>query len=258
MSQRLRTSLFVIAAAGWFGLLVWGMGGLSAFGHYPGPYGDIINAVGVAERHVQNVVTAVIFDYRGFDTLGEEFILFACVTGVTLLLRRESGENVEECAPNHELKEKNAGMVQPQASEAMRFFSLGFLALTIVLAIDVIITGHLSVGGGFQGGVILSSAWLLLYLSCGSEPFHRLSYKVVMEWFEAGGASAYAVIGAAALFFGEPFLTNILPLGDKGQLLSSGTILLINCAVGVEVTAGFVLLLAEFIKPLQTDGEKKQ
>jgi len=41
------------------------------------------------ETGSNNVVTSVVFDYRGFDTLGEATILFTAVTGVLLLLRRE-------------------------------------------------------------------------------------------------------------------------------------------------------------------------
>ena len=56
------------------GLLLWAITGLPGFGKYPGPYGDLINSVAVVERHVTNVVTAVNFDYRALDTLGEEYI----------------------------------------------------------------------------------------------------------------------------------------------------------------------------------------
>ena len=41
------------------------------------------------ETGSNNVVTSVVFDYRGFDTLGEATILFTAVTGVLLLLRTE-------------------------------------------------------------------------------------------------------------------------------------------------------------------------
>ena len=99
MRPRRRKLLFLIAGAGVLGYLVWGMLGLSPFGRYPGPYGDLVNAMAFNERHVLNVVTSVIFDYRGFDTLGEEFILFACVTGVTLLLRHEGEDQEDRCAP---------------------------------------------------------------------------------------------------------------------------------------------------------------
>jgi multisubunit Na+/H+ antiporter MnhB subunit len=35
-----------------------------------------------------NVVTAIVFDYRGFDTLGEATVLFAAVVGVLALFRK--------------------------------------------------------------------------------------------------------------------------------------------------------------------------
>ena len=48
---------------------------MPTFGAHPLPYGDAINDVAPKERKVTNTVTAVNFDYRGFDTLGEEFML---------------------------------------------------------------------------------------------------------------------------------------------------------------------------------------
>jgi multicomponent Na+:H+ antiporter subunit B len=253
MSPRFRALVFLVAASGLLSLFIWGVLGLAPFGHYPGPYGDILNAVAVPERHVLNVVTAVIFDYRGFDTLGEEFILFACVTGVTLLLRHEGKSEEEECAPRPGLKPPPNGAILPEATEATRLCSAGCIGLILVFGIYIILTGHLSLGGGFQGGVLLSSAWLLLFLAYGTQTLHRFSNKYVVEWFESSGAGAYVLIGLAGLVFGRNFLANILPLGEPGQLLSSGTILLINCGVGVEVTAGFILLLLEFVKPLEPE-----
>ena len=61
----------------------------------PGPYGDMINSLAPYERQVTNAVTAVNFDYRGLDTLGEEFILFAAVSGLVLLLRGKRGESAD-------------------------------------------------------------------------------------------------------------------------------------------------------------------
>jgi len=40
------------------------------------------------ETGANNVVTSVVFDYRGYDTLGEATVLFTAVTGVGLALRR--------------------------------------------------------------------------------------------------------------------------------------------------------------------------
>src|SRR3712207_8535195 len=60
------------------------------FRSYDGVYGLLLSHTAAVERHATNVVMAVTFDYRGFDTLGEEFILFAAVMGVALLLREEN------------------------------------------------------------------------------------------------------------------------------------------------------------------------
>jgi len=70
--------------------LVWGMQLIHPFG-YPDASNmdDYIIENAQEETGSNNVVTSVVFDYRGFDTLGEATILFTAVTGVLLLLRTE-------------------------------------------------------------------------------------------------------------------------------------------------------------------------
>ena len=65
----------------------------------------------VPERHATAVVTAINFDYRGFDTMGEEFILFAAVLGLALLLR-EPREERDRPAPT---TRSSAGARRPRA-----------------------------------------------------------------------------------------------------------------------------------------------
>ena len=91
----MRRALLFLGIAGLAPHLLWGMRGLPAFGSYQGPYGYVLNQVAVAERHATDVVSAINFDYRGFDTLGEEFILFASIAGAALLLRRERDEEFQ-------------------------------------------------------------------------------------------------------------------------------------------------------------------
>jgi multisubunit Na+/H+ antiporter MnhB subunit len=57
------------------------------FGYPPSDMDDYIIENAQEETGNNNVVTSVVFDYRGFDTLGEATILFTAVTGVLLLLR---------------------------------------------------------------------------------------------------------------------------------------------------------------------------
>ena len=95
----MRKPLLAVGAAGLAALFVWGLAGLPRFGSYPGPYGDFLNSYAVGERKATDIVSAVNFDYRAFDTMGEEFILFASVAGAALLLRKieeEEDESKEE------------------------------------------------------------------------------------------------------------------------------------------------------------------
>src|SRR5947199_5646018 len=90
MTRRLRIGVLAPALLGLAGLFAWAIAGLPAFGDYRGPYGYVLNRIVVPLRHSTNVVMGTTFDVRGIDTMGEEFILYASVLGVTLLLRDEA------------------------------------------------------------------------------------------------------------------------------------------------------------------------
>lgn len=242
MSPRFRLLLFLGAGLVLAILFVNALADLPPYGHYPGPYGDVVNEITVNERRVTNVPTAVMFDIRGFDTLGEEYILFTAVTGISLLLRPKKEYPSDDPEPTAAARPK-----KPR-SELIIWFGRGFVPWTVFYALYVVLHGNLTPGGGFHGGVIAASAFLLLYLSMGYRNFERSAKKWIFEPLESLGASAYALIGVASLLVTGVFLHNILPLGKKGDLTSGGTIPLINFAVGVEVAAGFVLFVSEFLK----------
>jgi multicomponent Na+:H+ antiporter subunit B len=242
MSARVRTSVFLVAAIGLAALLLWGLAGLPSFGNYRGPYGDVLNRVAVPQRHVTDVVAAVNFDYRGLDTIGEEFILFACVSAVTLLLRTER-EELDVEPPEDVSEEMRTG-----TSAAVRAYGHVLVAPVVVLGIYIITHGHLTPGGGFQGGAILASAFLLLYLGGAYRTLRRLCTSERTDIFDAIGAGGFVVIGLAGLLAGGAYLQNVLPLGPVGELYSSGMIPLINLSVGLEVGAGFVLIILEFLR----------
>ena len=83
------------------------------FGDHPLPYGDMINRLGPLERHVSNMVSAVNFDFRGFDTLGEEIMLMTAVTGTAVLLR-----GVARQGAGRQAGDNSAGRSIPPHSEA--------------------------------------------------------------------------------------------------------------------------------------------
>src|SRR5437763_4026871 len=144
LTARARLVLFAVAGLTLGALLVVAYNGLPAFGHYPGPYGDIITSAVVAERHATPAVGAIVFDYRGFDTLGEESILLAAAAGVGMLLRRQREED-EEDAP----EDQSEGMRRPAPSDTVRFWGIALVAPLVVLGASLAAHGQLTPGGGF-------------------------------------------------------------------------------------------------------------
>ena len=246
MSDGVRLRLFAVSAVVLLGLLLWGLAGLPDFGDYRGPYGEILNRVAVPERSTTDVVTAVNFDYRGFDTLGEEFILFAAVVGVASILRTLRGERIAR--PTDEA----AGREVPETSLPVRVTGLGIVAPTILVGLYIVAHGHQTPGGGFQGGVILATALLLTYLAGDFATLRAVGPTWLIELAEGMGAAGFALIGLSGLVAGSAFFENVLGKGTPGELLSSGTIPLSNVAVGLAVTGGFVFMLSEFLQQALT------
>ncbi|HJP64828.1 MAG TPA: hydrogen gas-evolving membrane-bound hydrogenase subunit E [Actinomycetota bacterium] len=243
MSRTQRLRLFLIAGAGAAAVVVAALMQLPAFGHYRGPYGTILNRVAVPERRATNVVSSVVFDYRGLDTLGEEFILFAAVIGVTFLLRLQREERpppVEERTDEH---------LPVGASDAVRVAALVLVGPVLVLGLYVVAHGHLTPGGGFQGGGVLAAAALLVYLSGRPLAIRGLDPPALLDLGEGLGAGGYVVIGLVGMIAGEAFLSNVVPLGRTvGSIVSAGTIPLLNATVGLAVWAGMVFVVYEFLE----------
>jgi multicomponent Na+:H+ antiporter subunit B len=241
MSRRGRLSLFGVAGAGFAAVLVIGFTGLPDFGAYHGVYGQVINGIGVTVRHATDLITALNFDIRAFDTLGEEYILFASVVGIVLILR-ELREEREE--PSQEEAEEHtfAG-----ASEALRAMVLGLIPGLIAIGIYIVVHGQLTPGGGFQGGVILAAGPLPVFLAGRYMRMRRIAPHRLIEFGDAVGAAGYALVGLAGLVFVGVFLKNFLPFGIPGHLLSAGQMDVASVFVGLEVSGAFLVAWAEFL-----------
>jgi multicomponent Na+:H+ antiporter subunit B len=239
-----RRWIFLIGGAGLAALLVWGLTGLPDFGTVSPLYGQLIDKLGVPQRSATDAVTAVNFDYRGFDTLGEEFILFAAVLGLALLLRETRDET--EGAIDDDAPERRP----PPTSAALRLLTVILVPFTVLLSIYITAHGHLTPGGGFQGGVIGATALLMVYIGGEYVALRRVRPLTLVEVAKASGAGAFVLIGIGGIIFAAAFLDNFLPVRTPGSLVSAGTIPLLSFAVGFEVAGGFVLLISEFLDQL--------
>ena len=197
----------------------------------------------VAQTNATAAVSAVNFVYRGFDTVGEEFILFAAVAGVATVLRRLRDERERPAV------DEAADRQVPPTSSAVRMIALLFTGPVVVMGWWLASHAQTNPSGGFQGGVILATAFILIYLAGEFLAFKRFSPVDLTEVAEAVGAGGFAVIGVAAVAMGLPYLKDFLPLGTvPGAVSSGGTIPLISFFVGLEVAAAFILIVAELLK----------
>lgn len=242
MSPRVRLAVFLAAAAGLAALLGWGVAGLPAFGRYEGAYGLVLNRTAVQERKATNVPTAVNFDYRSLDTLGEEFILFTAAVGLAVILRSRREEEQRPPSTVAEIER------EVRASDATRVVGIPLVGSTVVLGLYVVTHGHLSPGGGFQGGVVLAAALLLVYLTGEYLTMRRVRPWPLIESTKSVGAGGLAALGLVGLIGGAAYFENVLPLGPVGELRSGGIIPLANAIVALEVAAAFVMVFSEFLE----------
>jgi len=135
----------------------------------------------------------------------------------------------------------------PAPSPAVWLLAVLLSSLLALTGIETVTHGQLTPGGGFQGGVILASAIYVVYLGTNYRTVERFQPAPLLEAADGTGAAGYVVIGLLGLLAGASFLSNVVGLGGPGNLLSGGTIWLLNLVVGVEVAGSFAILAAEFL-----------
>ena len=173
---------------------------------------------GADETGAANIVTSVVLTYRGFDTLGEVTVLFIAALGVGAVLAGTA---------------RAAGGGATEASLIVRTGSRLLFPLIILLGAYIFLHGHLTPGGGFQGGAVIASGFLLLYLA---GPGHRVARKTFSAAESLSGL-AFLAVGLLGLVWGAGFLSNYLPLGTRHALLSAGVMPILYVAIGLKVGA---------------------
>lgn len=185
---------------------------------------------GLEETGTVNIITGIILEYRGFDTLGESFVLFCAVTCVLSLLLADSPAEKAAVASKLEFSDLSGDPI-------MRKTAVAVIPLILMFGVYIILNGHLSPGGGFSGGAVIGAAVILLSAAFGEEASGRFlserNYKIVS--FVA--LSSYCFIKSYTFYTGA----NGLPLGvghgTIGNIFSAGLVLPLNVAVGMVVAS---------------------
>ena len=169
------------------------------------------------ETGAANVVTSVVVVYRGLDTLGEVTVLFIAATGLAALLYTGKRRRSEREAVRASL---------------IVFTGCRFLfPLILLFGAYIFVHGHLTPGGGFQGGAIVASGFLLIYLGCREREPGTHKFNAV----ESLSGLAFVLIGLIGLIVGGSFLLNFLPQGSPYALLSAGILPVVYVFIGFKV-----------------------
>ncbi|MBA7631934.1 hypothetical protein ES703_39471 [subsurface metagenome] len=172
---------------------------------------------GREETGAANIVTSVVVNYRGFDTLGEVTVLFVSAMGLSAILATRKKKIKKKIEPSSLVLNTGCRFLFP---------------LILFFGAYIFIHGHLTPGGGFQGGAIIASAFLLIYLGCRGRRISEKRNKLT----ESLSGLVFVVVGLIGLAVGgHYFLNNFLPKGILFSLFSAGIIPIIYIAIGFKV-----------------------
>jgi multicomponent Na+:H+ antiporter subunit B len=213
------------------------------------------------ETSVPNIVTAVLADYRGFDTMFETTVIFGAGVVCFFLLRLPKKEGPAERRYRHTLtgmtiRIKHEKLLPDELEEFERIDDLwtpyDLIIKTVcrilipfiqLFALYVIAHGHHSPGGGFQGGVILGATVILLAISHDLRTAVDRVKEKANSLLCAAGVLIYAGTGTLCLLFGLNFLDYgaLAPLLNVDPVTArSHGILIVEIGVGMSVMATMI------------------
>ena len=189
---------------------------------------DIV-AASPGQSGALNTVTAVVVQYRGFDTLGEVTVLFVSALGVALLAAAMKDGLLKD------LFSDDGGFV-------LQIGSLVLLPFIFLVGVYIILHGHLSPGGGFPGGVIIATAVFVVIMTSKNLLMPNNLFAV----FETLAGLGFVAIGIVGLYSpAQSFLANFLPKGTFGTLFSAGFIPVIYAVVAVKVASELINIIVK-------------
>lgn len=196
---------------------------------------DFLVREGAQESGASNLVSAIYLGYRAFDTLGETIVLLVAVTGTMALL-----STVENLVSSKENQAQSGFSLatEKRQSHALRTHLLEVVTtkigpIVLLFGFYVMLYGHLSPGGGFQGGVIIASGIVFLALGNPQEGTSVLSRPAILGGIETISFLLFVLVAMSGVFFDKGFFGNPLALTASPQWF----IIIMNMIIGMKVGA---------------------
>lgn len=200
------------------------------------------------ETSVPNMVTAVLADYRGYDTMFETVVIFTAGIAIIAILRRYGPKN--EVMPEQKLYKKEPDLIVETTCRLM-------IPIIQLFALYVVAHGHHSPGGGFQGGVIFGASFILLALARDLQAAQKWVPENRILNLAGIGIFIYAGFGFLCLLLGSNFLDysilhkvmGVTPIEARSHSM-----------LGVEIGVAFTVaaIMFSIYSNLASKGEMKE
>lgn len=202
------------------------------------------------EGGARNVITSIILNYRGYDTMGEVTVIFSALCAVVALLDREKR------------KRSRSGVDASGVPSSVIVRTVVRFAVPVIIffAVYVLLHGESSPGGGFQGGAVIGASVILFAVVFGlPESTDRIGLGARTP-FESIAMFGFLAMGFVGIAFGANFLTYLLPGLSEHVAVAVRTNMLNVIEVGIGVAGGIIftsivfMMIREDVHELQPDS----
>ncbi|MGK0375572.1 MAG: multicomponent Na+:H+ antiporter subunit B [Arenicella sp.] len=185
---------------------------------------------------IPNVVTAILSSFRGYDTLGEVFVVFAACIGVLFLLSANQGIRPSKQVSN------NHGLRHHLIPKVVGRLLVPFIVL---FGLYVQFHGEYGPGGGFQAGAIIATGFILHALLEGEKAALAAMPRGALLGMTVAGAMIYGMVGVICMLLGGNFLDYSVLHSNPvtGQQLG---IIAIEAGVGITVCGALLSIFHAF------------
>ena len=230
----MRKAIVVLALIGIGIMLVYAIGKMPPMGADDSP--DKTHIVprylehGEEEAGADNIVTAVILNYRGYDTMGEVAVIFCALCAVVAILNREKKG----------LSRAGVDISAVKASVVVRTTVRFLVPVIIFFAVYVILHGEATPGGGFQGGAIIGASVILFTLAFGLPESTRklpLRSRIPLESF---AVIAFLAAGFVGIIYRTHFLTYLIPGLSEYAAETIRQIMMVVIELGIGFAGGII------------------
>ena len=221
----------VLLCAAIISLMIMTVSYLPKFGEASNPYNNEVSEryleKGMEETGAVNAVTGMILDYRAFDTFGESCVLFIAAACVLILLRDDKKSITIDNIQNERF--------EPVSDDILQYAARFLFPAIMIFGVYIILNGHLSPGGGFSGGAVMGAGLILYVNAFGYKKTQKIFNEKTYKRVTVGALSFYCIAKSYSFFTGANHIPSGIPLGNPGDIISSGLILPLNICVGLVV-----------------------